>query len=177
MGTVRTYPPVQLICAVCYKDEAVHEEAVHQLLQLYGPCSYKSTILLFNHTRYYQKEMGTPLYKYLLAFDRFIDPMEIVAIKLATNSIENQYAMDGNRRVNLDPGYLEAAKFILATTKNFSHRIYLGQGIFGDVQLYWREGAFQANPWTYPDYLEESTRAFLTQLRQKYVERGSQPWV
>ncbi|HNY92028.1 MAG TPA: DUF4416 family protein, partial [bacterium] len=78
----------------------------------------------------------------------------------------------GRRRVNLDPGYSEAAKLVLATTKNFGHRIYLGQGIYGDVQLFWRKGRFQSNPWTYPDYLEAKSLEFFSALRQDYLKEG-----
>ncbi len=173
MGTVRNAAPVQLICAVCYQDDAIRRLAVNQLLALYGPSSQRSPVLLFDHTKYYQDEMGAPLHKYILAFDGLIDPMDAVEIKWATNRIEARYAAGGKRRINLDPGYLEAAKLILVTTKNFSHRIYLGRGIYGDVQLFWRHGGFQANPWTYPDYLEKSTLEFLTLLRKNYLERGT----
>jgi hypothetical protein len=157
-------------------DDHISTEAIQALEDLYGTASNKSAIITFDHTEYYKQEMGSPLYKFLVSFDKPVDAMEIVGIKHQTNKIEEHFSISGKRQVNLDPGYMEAAKLILATTKNFSHRIYLGQGIYGDVQLFWRQGKFTANPWTYPDYLEKTTLDFLTQLRTRYLEQGNQLW-
>ncbi|NIA31425.1 MAG: DUF4416 family protein, partial [Actinobacteria bacterium] len=99
------------------------------------------------------------------------DPMEIVSIKLKSNKIESFFSKDAKRSVNIDPGYIETPKLVLATTKNYGHRIYLGQGIYGDVQLYWRNGVFRTNPWTYPDYREMDTLNFLTKVRKKYLSQ------
>ncbi len=172
MGQVKNAAPVRLICAVCCQDEEIGVQACERLVQLCGPIAARTESFPFIHTRYYQKEMGDSLCKFFCAFNRLIDPMEIVAIKLATNRIEEESAREGRRRVNLDPGYIEAAKLVLATTKNFGHRIYLGQGIYGDVQLFWRGGRFQPNPWTYPDYLETTALEFFSTLRQDCIKEG-----
>ncbi|HOY43425.1 MAG TPA: DUF4416 family protein [bacterium] len=172
MGQVKIAPKVQLICAVCCRDEESSVQACEQLTQLCGPIASRTEPFAFIHTRYYQKEMGDRLQKFFCAFSRSVDPMQIVGIKLATNRIEEELAWEGRRRVNLDPGYIEAAKLVLATTKNFGHRIYLGQGIYGDVQLFWRKGRFQSNPWTYPDYLEAKSLEFFSALRQDYLKEG-----
>ena len=103
-------------------------------------------------------------------FKQHIGPMDIVLIKHQSNKIEEKYSSNGKRLVNIDPGYIETPKLILATTKNYSHRIYLGEGIYGDVQLIWRGGCYQANPWTYPDYLEKSSLDFFTQARNIYLK-------
>ncbi len=172
MGQVRLAAPVRLICALCYREESDRTSAAARLEQAWGPISAWTAPFPFSHTTYYQAEMGEGLYKSYSAFERLIEPMEIVAIKLATNEIEADLASDGRRRINIDPGYIEAAKLVLATTKNFSHRIYLGEGIYGDVQLFWREGRFQSNPWTYADYQEPLSLEFFTAIRQAYMKEG-----
>jgi hypothetical protein len=146
--------------------------ACDRLAEQWGPISSRTDPFPFDHTTYYQAEMGVHLSKLFCAFSRLIDPQQLVEFKLATNRIEEETAVEGRRRINLDPGYLEAAKLVLATTKNFSHRIYLGQGIYGDVQLFWRDGRFQGNPWTYADYLESESLRFFTTLRQDYMKEG-----
>ena len=172
MGIPRIAGPVQLICAVCYQDEEIRQQACDRLEQLWGPVAAQSAPYCFDHTAYYQKEMGERLFKFFIAFRNSIEPMQIITAKLTTNRIETELAQEGLRRVNLDPGYLEAAKLVLATTKNYSHRIYLGEGIYGDVQLFWRQGRFQSNPWTYSDYLESSNLEFFTMLRRTYLSEG-----
>ena len=88
-----------------------------------------------------------------------------------TNELEASTAHRGRRSVNYDPGYLEAAKLVLATTKNFDHRLYLGNGIYGDVQLRFRKGAFAAMDWTYPDYQQQSVLDFFHLVRSWYLRR------
>ncbi len=172
MGIVKTPPDVCLIAAICYNAEFDIEPVMEILESLYGAIEFKSDVFDFVHTNYYKQEMGESLRKFFCSFKNLIEPMQIVDIKLKTNEIEEQNKKSGNRMVNLDPGYMEPAKLILATTKNFSHRIYLGKGIYGDVQLFWRDNRFQDNPWTYPDYKEERTKEFFTRVRKNYLQKG-----
>jgi hypothetical protein len=177
MGIIRMPAPVCLILALTYQKLEEAEQALDLFTEQVGNIAMASEPFQFNHTRYYEDEMGSQLFKLFYAFEKLIDPMDIVRIKLFSNQIEEKFSDQGKRRVNLDPGYLEAAKLILATSKNFSHRIYLGSGIYGDVQLFWRNGRFQMNPWTYPDYQEQQTLLFLTRLRDHYLKtRGEVPW-
>ncbi|HOT97151.1 MAG TPA: DUF4416 family protein [bacterium] len=172
MGIARPAAPVRLICALCYREESDRDSACDQLERAWGPISARTEPFPFIHTTYYEAEMGEGLRKFYCAFKQLIEPMEIVAIKLATNQIEAGLATAGRRRVNIDPGYIEAAKLVLATTKNFSHRIYLGQGIYGDVQLFWQGGRFKSNPWTYADYLDPAILEFFTSIRQDFMKEG-----
>ncbi|MBN2356440.1 DUF4416 family protein [candidate division KSB1 bacterium] len=176
MGHPTLPAPVLLMTAICYHDPGEAEQIIKMLADKYGPCGDKSLPFSFNHTSYYASEMGQNLHKFFCAFTQTIDPMDIVDIKLFTNDLEWQFAEGDRRRVNIDPGYLEAPKLILATTKNFSHRIYLGKGIYGDVQLFWRHGRFQCNEWTYPDYREPQTIQFFTRMRNKYLQKGEHEW-
>jgi len=177
MGIIRTPAPVCLILALAYKQRPEADQALDQFTHRAGEVALSSAPFAFTHTHYYEEEMGEALSKVFYAFESLIDPMEVVPLKRFSNQIEESLSDHGRRKVNLDPGYLEAAKLVLATTKNFSHRIYLGEGIYGDVQLYWRNGQFQCNPWTYPDYQEAGTLAFFTRVREHYLKnRGDTPW-
>ena len=71
--------------------------------------------------------------------------------------------------VNLDPGYMLHERFVLASGKNFSHRIYVGRRIYADLTLIYTKGRFQTLPWTYPDYTEQNMLTYLEQVRKKYV--------
>jgi hypothetical protein len=177
LGTAKTPAPVCLILALTCRTATEGDQALALFQEQAGAIALASSVFTFSHTRYYEAEMGSELIKAFYAFERLIDPTALISLKLFSNQIERQFSTHDQRRVNLDPGYLEAAKLILATTKNFSHRIYLGEGIYGDVQLFWRNGRFQVNPWTYPDYQDELARDFFTRARERYLKnRGDVPW-
>ena len=91
-------------------------------------------------------------------------------LKIQTNKIEEKYSENNKRRINIDPGYVTQAKLVLATTKNYSHRIHLAKGIFGDVHLTVYKGKFKPNPWTYPDYKEKFVLEFFDNVRKIYLE-------
>ena len=171
MGKVRIPNKVLLMTAVCCNSENMEQIAVEKLTGLFGPVEDRTSPFNFSHTHYYQEEMGNDLTKFYLTFTHLIDPSQIADIKLATNTIEDELSLSGSRNVNLDPGYIEVPKLVLATTKNFSHRVYINKGIYGDVQLYWQAGTFHANPWTYPDYVVPANLAFFNQQRQRYFKR------
>ena len=160
MGVIRSPKNVCLISALCFKDENVKDSVWSQLVDTYGAIHQCSKTIAFTHTSYYDDEMGSGINKVYIAFKKFIDPAQLADIKIRTNEIEDQLSQQGRRTINIDPGYIEVAKLILASTKNFSHRIYIGKGIYGDVQLYWQNGEFQSNPWTYPDYKEKDIKSF-----------------
>jgi len=126
-------------------------------------------------THYYDEELGTPIQRKFLTFVRLIDPGELAAIKCFTNEVERFRARERgtqpDRPVNLDPGYLDAGRLVLATTKDRAHRIYLGQGIYAEVTLLYEKKAWQALPWTYPDYAAPTYHPFLTEARRAYLVR------
>jgi hypothetical protein len=113
--------------------------------------------------------MGTPLFRRMLAFKRLIKQSALANIKLFTNDLEGEYSIHGRRRVNIDPGYLLHERFVLATGKNYSHRIYIGSKIYADLTLIYQKGHFNKMPWTYPDYASENVMTFLEWVRKKYV--------
>lgn len=152
--------------------------ARENLQNRYGPIVLESQLFDFVETHYYDDEMGTGLKKMFFAFERLIQPSEIVDVKLATNELERQASQAGDwpshlsgvaRRLNLDPGYLHAGKWVLATTKDQAHRLYLGRGIYAEVTLRFERGEFVPWPWTYPNYCREDYRAFFKEARTQYL--------
>lgn len=170
MGQPKLALDVKLFIAVTFKNDEVYEEIRTILENRFGIIDTLSAIYDFTYTEYYAKEMGTNLKKQLLGFGSLIRPDILPDIKLETNEIEGSFSQSGKREVNIDPGYLTAAKVVLATTKNFDHRIYLGKGIYGDVHLRYRRNKFHFNEWTYPDYRSMIVIDFLARLRKKYMK-------
>lgn len=151
-------------------NRSLEPRVTHDLEQAFGAIDMVGPWMDFDYTDYYATEMGKPLYRRMLVFKNLIAQSDLARIKLRTNDIENQFARDGKRSVNIDPGYLLYERFVLATGKNYSHRIYIGQGIYADLTLIYQKGAYQALPWTYPDYADVAMKGFLIRVRQKFGE-------
>ncbi len=171
MSTIKTPVPVSLFVAALYAP-TFSDAAVSELIaEHFGNALLPGPVFDFNFSDYYDAEMGPNLRKAFFMLDRLLDPVELPEWKLRAMALEEQHAREGKRTINLDPGYLEAPKFVLATAKNFTHRIYIGRGVYADVQLYMRDGKFQTNPWTYPDYKLPEHLSFFEQARSKYFEK------
>jgi hypothetical protein len=126
--------------------------------------------LSFHFTDYYEREMGKGLWRRMVGFEPLIAPEQLVSIKLWANRVENQNLNEqGGRRVNIDPGYVAGSKFVLATGKDYSHRIYLGEGIYGEITLIVPKGGLSPLPWTYPDYASQPLLGIIDQLRKRYL--------
>ena len=176
MGKANVPRPVKLIVSAFAPAEALLQQARQRLAAAYGAVDVESELLPFAHTSYYDAEFGDPpdlggraLVRRIWSFELLIDPGALAAIKLSTNDLEQGWALDGRRRVNLDPGYVSLAKLVLATTKNHGHRIYLRDGIYAEVTLRYQDGAFSPWPWTYPDYATAAYCALFGQIRRRYV--------
>jgi hypothetical protein len=134
----------------------------------FGPAAHVSDLFPFDQTGYYDEELGTPIARRLLAFETLRPLDELAGIKLFTNALEAAHAGQGRRLFNLDPGFLTLERLVLATGKNFSHRIYLGSGIWADLTLIWQRRGWVDFSWTFPDYAGEDMKSRLTKLRQLY---------
>jgi hypothetical protein len=161
--------PAKLITGFFVKDQALAVEIAQELQARLGPVDMISQWLNFDYTTYYEPEMGAPLSRRMLVFKSLVDQTQLAQIKRMTNTLEQKYQREGRRRVNIDPGYLLAERFVLASGKNFTHRIYLDQGIYADLTLIYQKGAFRSLPWTYPDYADRRLIDFLTRVRSKYM--------
>ncbi|MCG8686369.1 MAG: DUF4416 family protein [Desulfobacterales bacterium] len=169
MSTPKTPDPAKLVVSVFMKDKTLFERIFDQLEAVGGPVDIISPWLDFDFTDYYYKEMGSPLFRRLVAFKALIEQDELAPIKLATNEIENNYLEGESRQVNIDPGYLLSSRFILATGKEYSHRIYIGKKIYADLTLMYTKQGFKTLEWTYPDYASDDIFKYLGQVRQKYL--------
>ena len=161
--------PAKLVAGFFVKDKALAMDIAQDLQERLGPVDMVSAWFHFDFTTYYEKEMGAPLHRRLMVFKPLVQQTELPAIKRMTNELEIVYQRQGQRRVNIDPGYLLAERFVLATGKNFTHRIYIGQGIYADLTLIYQKGDFRTLPWTYPDYADRHLIDFLILARNKYM--------
>ncbi|MGE4192689.1 MAG: DUF4416 family protein [Pseudodesulfovibrio sp.] len=175
MSTPKTPDPGMLVISVLSADwGAFWPQVGAELADRFGPFD-PSEEFDFDQTDYYDEELGTPITRRLLAFDALRPLDELADIKLWTNSVEQRFARDGRRLFNLDPGFLTQQSLVLATGKNFSHRIYLKDGIWADLTLIWQKKRWVDFPWTFPDYAGEAMKSRLTKLRQSYRNRQSKP--
>lgn len=161
--------PAKLTIGIFTQDRGLAESVAETLENRYGPIDIVSKWFVFDRTDYYEKEMGARLVRRIFSFQTPISQDSLSDIKHVTNSIEQRYTANGCRRVNLDPGYLLLERFVLATGKNFAHRIYIGRNIYADLTLIYHDKAFRPLPWTYPDYTDPDIITFLHRVRDKYV--------
>ena len=169
MATARDFQKCALVIGVLSTIEEKREEILSVLEKEFGSIDTISQTLGFPYTDYYDSEMGKRPVRYLLLFKKLVDPSTLADIKARTNELELQYAKENkNRRVNLDPGTLSLANFILATCKDRSHRIPLKDGIYGETTLIYQDHDFQALPWTYADYRSDEVKAILRNFRDTY---------
>lgn len=168
MGKICSAGPVKLFMGIIAVSEGIIEECKKCLQENWGIIDIESELIPFNFTDYYEKEMGMGLFRKWVSFEKLADPAELAAIKTATNAIEQKYLSGDRRTINLDPGYITLANLVLASTKEFSHRIYLSGGIYGEITLIYKGGKFTPLPWTYPDYQSQTAIKFIEKTREKY---------
>jgi len=161
--------PAKLFVSVISSSAERINATLSELAADYGILDFVSPLLPFNYTDYYCAEMGKVLFRRFGSFDRLIQQEDLALIKVQTNALEDEQSEEGNRLVNIDPGYLVAERLVLASGKNYGHRIYLSKGIYADLTLIYRDKDYQPLAWTYPDYAEPRVRAWLRALRQKYL--------
>jgi hypothetical protein len=176
MGMVRQAGSVKLICGLIFRETLLCEQAIDRLETEFGPVEDRSPEYRFEFTDYYRAEMGDGLVRRFVSFRREFDPGVLADVKSATNRIERELAEKSSetlrRRVNLDPGYVTGAKLVLATTKDFAHRVYLRDGIYAEVTLQFGSAGPRVQPWTYPDFASGAYSEFLMLVRRRILESG-----
>ncbi len=175
MGKPRAPQPVVLVCGLISGDDGFLQRARADLKRLFGPIDLASETWPFELTDYYSAEMGPGLLRQFVSFERLLRPDALASVKLDTQRIETRFAEDCEsleiaRPINLDPGYVETSKLVLATTKDRSHRVYLGDGIYGESTLHYHEHAWQPWPWTFPDFRERRYHEFFSRVRQRLLD-------
>jgi hypothetical protein len=165
MGTIQAPDKVKLFAGLLLAQGQEMERVEPLLTERWGAVDARSETIPFTFTGYYAPEMGEGVRRLWISFRDLVAPEALARIKVATNALETGFLKDGRRQVNIDPGYITPAKVVLASTKDFSHRIYIGEGIYAEITLLYRHGEFVALPWTYPDYQSAAATAFLTEAR------------
>ena len=171
MSIPREADHVKLIISLFSPENALIDEVISQLEEMFGHRDWISPELWFDRTRYYEKEMGWPLHRRFITFGDLIRPEALVDVKIRTNGVEDQYRTDGKRRINIDPGYVAMERLVLATGKNYTHRMYLSRGIYGDLTLVFNKGGFRPLEWTYRDYSDENVVGYLNEVRERYKKQ------
>ena len=169
MGKARPPEKVKLIAALISNDTVLFDKIKSILEKRFlNKVDFESPVLDFTHTDYYNDEMGLGLKRKFLSFKKTAPLKNIEKVKLLTNEIEGLNSFAGKRRINIDPGYLDLSKLVLFSTKDYSHRIHVGNGIFAEVTLFYKDKNFTAWPWTYPDYKTEAYISIFNTIRDIY---------
>ena len=170
MGIPGSPKPVRYFTSIIYQPQGNIQEVEDKLIAHLGPIASETDSKPFSQTTYYEKEMGNNLLRRFILFKPLERREELPAVKLMTNNLEEVTSVEGRRTFNIDPGYLSLEQVILATTKGYSHRIYLDKGIFGDLTLIYTNGTYGSLPWTYPDYGSSKIISMLNSWREDYKE-------
>ena len=176
MGQPLPHSPVLLLLAAFSRHPAALDWARQRATDAWGEIAAESPAFDFAETRYYDATMGPALKKVFWVFARPFDPVELVAVKLETNRWEREYAALADhaepRPLNLDPGYLTLAKLVLASTKDFAHRIYLAQGIYAEITLQYRHHRWEHHQYTFADYRRADYQQFFSRCREILKKRN-----
>jgi hypothetical protein len=165
LGKVSKPEPAMLFIGMLYADPVVSTQVRPVLEREFGETVLFSPASEWDYSGYYRDELGWPLSRQFFFFKNLINPESLADIKIRTNEMETSFSADEKRRINLDPGYLTLSKVVLASTKNYAHRIYLRKGIYGEITLYYQEGRFKPYLFTYRDYQEKSCLDMFMQAR------------
>ncbi len=178
MWDVEPPKPVKLICGILACDAAALETARQRLEGELGAADCVSEVWPFDMTSYYQQQAGPEILRQFVAFEELVDPGRLAAIKHTTNRLERELAAEMERPwprpVNVDPGLIEPSKLVLASTKNFAHRVYIGDRMYAEVTLIYVRGQWQSFPFTFPDFKSGRYDAFLTAVRNRLTEQQKQ---
>ena len=175
MWEINKPKPVKLIIGILAADKNSLQAGLESTIAQFGIEDILSPVWPFTQTEYYKDQTGDNILRQFVSFDKLIDPGRLSKIKLKTNDIEEKLAKKlallFPRPVNLDPGMIEPAKLILASTKNFSHRIYIGDNIYAELTLSYCKGEWESYKYTFPDYKETRYHEFFSGVRDRLVEQ------
>jgi len=174
MADIKDFQPVKLICGVIFSKEEHLQRAEDRLIELYGPADSRSHHFDFDLTVYYESKMGKDLKRTFFSFLDLIPPERLSEIKVRSNALEEDIRREFRadiRIVNLDPGYLTQAALIMATAKDFSHRVPLAHGIYAHLEFLFTKTGIRRLDWTYPDFLKEGYQTYFQGVRKTYLDQ------
>lgn len=175
MWTLNEPNPVKLIVGILAANNQCLHAATEALTDKFGTADLTSEVWPFDKTDYYMEQTGPRILRQFISIERLIDPGKLATIKHQTNKMERKLAkalrIPLPRPANLDPGVIEPSKLVLATTKNYSHRIYIGKKMFAEVTLIFDKGRWQPLDYTYPDYRQQCYFDFFEKVRVRLLEQ------
>ena len=171
MGAVYEFEKEKLIIGVIYHEKEILEKALEILVSEFGEIEAMSEEFSFSEefSTYYDEEIGGEGFRRIYSFKELIDPARQAEIKIRTNEIEAEFSDNGKRKINLDPGFINHGRLMLATTKETGFRVPLKDGIYTELTLFWARGGWQRFPWSYRDYQSERVQRFITEVRRSYL--------
>ncbi|NOZ62454.1 MAG: DUF4416 family protein [Calditrichaeota bacterium] len=167
-------PMTKLICGVLFTKENLLDDARQLMIEKFGDIDFESGIFPFEVSDYYKPEMGWPIFRIFWSFAPLIAPSKLAEIKLTCNELENSIAVAGKRKVNLDPGYLDYDKIVLASAKYNWQKIYLDKGIYADPTLRYEKGHYHPFPWSFPDFKDGQYEKVFLRIRELYKQQRKQ---
>ena len=175
MWQLKDPQPVKLVIGILAANHQCLHTAIDTLSDKFGRLDFSSDVWPFDKTDYYNEQTGNRILRKFVSVDKLIEPGKLAKIKLQTNKLEQKLSkalvLPLPRPVNLDPGIIEPSKLVLATTKNYSHRIYIGKKIYAEVTLIFDKGKWCALEYTYPDYRQQSYFDFFSKVRERLIEQ------
>lgn len=164
----------KLFCGIICAKDYPRAGFLEDLERMWGPCDFVGPSMRFDFTKYYEKEMGIELKRFLVSFQDLADPSTLSEKKRQAILCEQRHVRNAGRQVNIDPGMLSPDRIVLASTKNNRHRIPLSDGIYGDLTLLYYCSGYHALPWTYADYQSEALQQQCLDIREKYLQQLKQ---
>lgn len=161
--------PARFFTGLIFRENAKIMDCIHYLKTEFGELIFESESFDFNSTKYYQPEMGEYLKRKFIFFGYLIERNEIIERKIIANKIEDKFSTDGQRSINIDPGYIAPEHLILATGKGYSHRAYLGEGVYAELTLAFEKNRIRTFDWTYPDYKVKNIQDMFSEQRKNYL--------
>ncbi len=175
MWELKSPDRVKLIIGILAADKRCLEAATEALGEKFGAFDFSSDVWPFTQTDYYREQTGTNILRQFVSIERTISPGRLAKMKHKTNKIEQVLAEELKvglpRPVNLDPGIISPANLVLATTKNFAHRIYIGKKMFAEVTLTYENRMWKTFEYTFPDYRQECYFEFFDKVRNRLLEQ------
>lgn len=171
MAKIQEFEPEKLIIGIIYHKKETLDAALDILVKEFGKYDAVSDEFSFSaeFSTYYDEEIGGEGLRRIYSFERLVDASRQAEIKEFTNKIEADFSIDGNRKINIDPGFINHGRLMLATTKPAGFRIPLSNGIYTELTLFYARGAWHKLPWSYRDYQSELVQKFITDVRKRYL--------
>jgi hypothetical protein len=120
---------------------------------------------------YYAKQMGAEpasLERYFVTSEKTFPREALTECKRNLFALE-ELLTTNFRVLNIDPGYIALEHLVLASHKPFSHRVYLGHGVYSELELIYSGKNWNVLPWTYPDYNDHEKWDYFSKQRHRLL--------